>query len=99
MSSAGQTSNSRPLTVNLRRWTSKSTHPPVSDSGSRLTRPGLGNGTAPCDVVYDEDQPVIVIAVQHFDIDACLGHASREHAELSGKGLFQSLHDHLSLVE
>src|SRR5690242_7558234 len=61
-----------------------------------LPHPRLRHDTGGRDVVDHEDQLVIVVAVEYFDVDARLGHASRELAELSGLTLVQSLHDHIA---
>ena len=55
-----------------------------------FTHPGFGYCSALCDVVYDEDQLVIVVAVKYLDVDACLGHPARDLAELAGFSLVQS---------
>lgn len=50
-------------------------------------------------VVHDEDQVVVVVAVEDFDVDAGLGHPARELAELTGLGLVQPLHQGLPFGE
>jgi hypothetical protein len=56
-----------------------------------LAGPGFRDCSAGCDVVDDQDQLVIVVAVEDFDVDAGLGHAAGDLAELTRFGLVQSL--------
>src|SRR5258708_35182126 len=70
-------------------------HPRISLSSSSGAGPRFGNLAPANDVVHHENQLVVVVAVENFDVDAGLGHASREKAELTRDGLLQSLHDHV----
>src|SRR3981189_3404689 len=60
---------------------------------SLIARPCFGYCSALREVIYDEDQLVIVIAVKDFDVDACLGHPARDLAELTWLSLVQSQDD------
>ncbi len=51
------------------------------------------------EIVDDQDQLVIVIAIKHLDIDAGLCHAPREQAELTRYILLQLLDEHFPLFE
>src|SRR5450755_323230 len=51
--------------------------------------PLIGNHLRARDVVDDEDQLMIVIAVLHLDVHAGIGHATRDLAELSRLALPQ----------
>src|SRR4029077_4421997 len=50
-------------------------------------------------VVDDEDQLVIVVAVEDLDVDACFGHAARDLTELARLTLIQSLDKHVALLQ
>ena len=39
---------------------------------------------------------MIVVAVKHFDIDACICHSTREQAKLPRSRLVESLHKHIA---
>jgi hypothetical protein len=39
---------------------------------------------------------MVMIAVEDFDVDACLGHPAREQTELAGDVLLQALNENLS---
>src|SRR4051812_29220968 len=56
-----------------------------------LTHPLLGNEPRALDIVDDEDELMIVVAVHDLDVDAGLRHATRDAAELAGLVLGQSL--------
>src|SRR5262245_64582289 len=64
-------------------------------AGSVLfARPRCGDLARGREIVDDQDQSVIMVAVEDFDVDARFGHPSREPAELTGSALVQSLgHD------
>jgi hypothetical protein len=64
-----------------------------------FARPPLGNCPPLGFVVHHKNQPVIVIAVQHFDIDPSFRHPSRDLAELTRFRLLQSLHDYVPLFD
>ena len=40
---------------------------------------------------------MIVVAVEHLDVDACFSHPSSELAQLTWNGLFESLDHHIAL--
>jgi hypothetical protein len=65
--------------------------------GRSLASPGLGYGASPHEVIDDQYQLVVVIAVKNLDVDACLGHPARELAQLAGLRLTQALHEHFTL--
>jgi hypothetical protein len=52
---------------------------------------------ASCDIVDDQDQLVVVVAVEDFDVDSCSSHPACEFAELTGFGLVQFLNKDVSL--
>jgi hypothetical protein len=60
-----------------------------------FARPLLGNCPPLGFVVHHKNQPVIVIAVQHFDVDPSFRHPSRDPAELTRFRLLQSLYDYV----
>jgi hypothetical protein len=64
-----------------------------------LTSPRLRNLTPTREIVYDQNQLVIVVAVEDLDIDAGVSHPAREQTELAGHVLLQSLNEHLSILE
>ena len=62
-----------------------------------LHAPGFGYFASPCEVVDDEDQLVLMIAVQDLDVYAGVGHAAAEQAKLTGHILPQTLDQNVSL--
>jgi hypothetical protein len=64
-----------------------------------LARPRPGDFTAFCDVIYDQDQLIAVIAIKHFDVDASLGHPAGEFTELTRFGLVEPLDENFALVQ
>ena len=74
-------------------------------SDSRITLPGYERSLTPSfrgiarlrDVVHDQDQLVVVIAVLDFDVDSGIGHTARDCAELARHFLLQSQDDHITL--
>ena len=66
---------------------------------SLFTHPGFGYCSALGDVVYDEDELVIVVAVKDLDVDARLGHPSRDLAELTWFSLVQSQDDDVAYFQ
>jgi len=68
-------------------------------SGLRLAGPRVGNLAPAGEIVHDQDQLMVVVAVQNLDVDARLGHPARQQAELTGQVLLQSLNQHFPLGE
>ena len=64
-----------------------------------LIHPRLRNGSPSGDVVHDEDKLVVMVAIDHFDIDSRLCHTTRDLAKLTRFILVQSLHENLSLTK
>ncbi len=48
---------------------------------SLLARPCVRNRSSPGYVVHHKNQLVIVVAVEYLDVDACLGHPSRDFSQ------------------
>src|SRR5262249_44840828 len=63
-----------------------------------LARPRLGNLAPARHVIHDQDQVVIVVAVEHFDVDAGLGHSPCQQAELTGDSLLEALDDNVPFL-
>src|SRR5690348_8879719 len=60
-------------------------------SASSADGPRFGYNPSLLEIVDDQDQLVIVIAVEDFDVDAGIGHAAGELAQLSRLGLIEAL--------
>ena len=71
----------------------------ASNAGAALAGPRLRNLSPSCEVIDDQDQLVIVVAVEDLDVDAGLRHPAREQAELTGHVLLQSLNEHFPFRE
>jgi hypothetical protein len=50
-------------------------------------------------IIHNQNQLMVVIAVQDFDVHAGLGHSAREQAELAGDILLQPLNDDVPFCE
>ena len=61
-----------------------------------LARPRLRNLPSRGDVIDHENQLVIVVAIQDFDVDARRGHTAGDFAELAGLRLVQTLDQHIA---
>src|ERR1051326_546316 len=66
---------------------------------SSMSFPFVRHDASALDVVDDQNQIVIVIAVLHFDVHAGVGHPARDLAELSRLILTQLLHEHVVLAD
>jgi hypothetical protein len=62
-------------------------------SRSILEAPRRGHLAPAREIVHDNNQLMVVVAVQHFDVDAGIGHPTREQTELTRHVLLQSLND------
>jgi hypothetical protein len=65
----------------------------------RRGRPIGGDGAGFIGVVDDEDELVIVVAVEGLDVDSGVGHAAGEFAELAGLVLTEAEDDDVALGE
>jgi hypothetical protein len=65
----------------------------------RFARPIGGDGAGFFEVVDDEDELVIVVAVEGLDVDSGVGHAAGEFAELAGLVLAEAEGDDVALGE
>src|SRR4029077_19093464 len=64
-----------------------------------FARPLLRNRPSPDDVIHNEDQLVVVIAVEYLDVNPSLGHPPRDLAELPWFSLVQSLDEYVPLCQ
>src|SRR6266850_2232659 len=64
-----------------------------------FARPGFRNCFSLFEIIDDQDQLIVVIAVKDFDVDAGFGHQSSDLSELAWLSLVQALNQHLSLSE
>ena len=64
-----------------------------------LARPLRGNSPPSRQIIDHQNQLMIVIAVEDFDVDSSLGHPAAEQTELPRHSLPQSLHHNLPLGE
>jgi hypothetical protein len=58
--------------------------------------PFLGNRSSAFNVIHDQNQLVVMIAVQHFDVNPGIGHSPCEYAELAWARLIESLDKHIT---
>jgi hypothetical protein len=64
-----------------------------------FSHPRIRHGPRSSDIIDDEHESMIVIAIEHLDVDARLRHAPRQHAELTRDALFQPLNHDFALRE
>lgn len=79
------------------RGTCQVVRPVRRGSSLPLAHPRRGHGSPFLIVIHYENQLMLVVAVEDFDVDSRLPHVAGEPAELTRNVLLQSLHEHVAL--
>ena len=66
---------------------------------SAFLSPGFRDLSSALEVIHNENQLMVVIAVQYFDVHAGFGHAAREQSELARDVLLESANDDFSFLD
>ena len=63
-----------------------------------LPRPQLVNRLPFGKIVHDQDESMVVVAIQDFDVDSSVGHQPGERTELTWDSLLQTQDEHISFL-
>ena len=63
-----------------------------------LPRPQLVNRLPFGKIVHDQDESMVVVAIQDFDVDSSVGHQPGERTELTWDSLLQAQAEHISFL-
>src|SRR5258705_6937289 len=80
-------------TVIHSRAPEREVQPETARAGLTLSGPSFRHVPSTLDVIHNQDEPMIVIAVENLDVHAGIGHPAREEPQLPRNALLQT-HDH-----